>query len=222
MKLQKFEQSGFILETETGYRIAFDIGNKTSLDTLAGIAPVDLCIVSHIHGDHFAPENIIKLSPEKILLPRDCRDALEELKLVGQVAMYYKMAIPAVYVITHGGFVFDNDQVKITFFDVDHGPNCTVKIENTGFLIEADGQTIYFAGDMYYPSGMDVSDLSVDYALLPVGGHYTFGPQEALDHAKSFKHIGKIIPMHYEKNNFIDPSQHDVFVKLSEGVFNLE
>ncbi len=71
--------------------------------------------------------------------------------------------------------------------------------ENFGFLIEVDGKKIYFAGDMFYPSGIDVTNLEVNVALIPVGGFYTFGPEEALSFVKQFKKIGEIIPMHYMK-----------------------
>lgn len=58
---------------------------------------------------------------------------------------------------------------------------------------------IYFAGDMFYPSGIDVNTLEVDTALIPIGGYYTFGPKEAIDFAKQFKSIGQVIPMHFDK-----------------------
>jgi L-ascorbate metabolism protein UlaG (beta-lactamase superfamily) len=102
---------------------------------------------------------------------------------------------------------------------VDHGPNISAPVENLGFLLEVENQTIYFAGDMFYESGIDVSNLEVDTALLPVGTFYTFGPQEAFDFAKKFKKIGKIISIHYEK----EPQTREQFIKLAvaEG-FNTE
>jgi len=70
MKLTKFEQSGFILETEKGFRLAFDIGNKTPIEKLNGVT-VDAMLVSHIHGDHFSLEQIKKLTPQtaRLLMP---------------------------------------------------------------------------------------------------------------------------------------------------------
>jgi len=77
MKLTKYEQSGFILETEKGFRLAFDIGNKTPTQRLEGIT-VDAMLVSHIHGDHFSLEQIKKLSPSKLFLNEECREVLGE------------------------------------------------------------------------------------------------------------------------------------------------
>ena len=41
MNLTKYEQSGFILETKKGFRLAFDIGNKTPIEKLDGVKSVD-------------------------------------------------------------------------------------------------------------------------------------------------------------------------------------
>ena len=80
-----------------------------------------------------------------------------------------------------------------------------------------NGDSVYFAGDMFYPSGMGVSELEVAMALLPVGGFYTFGPEEAVAFAKSFKKIGKVLPMHYHKN----PETKEEFIKLNELIGKL-
>ena len=204
MKLTKFEQSGFILETEKGFRLAFDIGNKTPIEKLNGVT-VDAMLVSHIHGDHFSLEQIKKLSPKKLYLNAECIETLGEETLSSEII---QTKISDEILI---------DTIKVQFFNVDHGPNVSAPLkENFGFLITVDNQTVYFAGDMFYESGIDVSNLEVDIALIPVGTFYTFGPQEAFDFIKKFKRIGKVIPMHYEKT----PETRDQFIKLAvaEGI----
>jgi L-ascorbate metabolism protein UlaG (beta-lactamase superfamily) len=198
MKLTKLEQSGFILETDKGYKLAIDIGSYSPVEKLDGISP-DAMLVSHIHGDHFSVEQIKKLSPKKIYLNEECVEALGEQELAAEITQ------------VKVGDEIDMDGIKVQFFDVDHGPNVKLRPrENFGFLIEADGKKIYFAGDMFYPSGIDVSNLEVDVALIPVGTFYTFGPNEALDFVKQFKRIGKVTPMHYEKT----PETREEFIKL--------
>lgn len=203
MKLTKFEQSGFILETENGFRLAFDIGNKTPVEKLADTR-VDAMLVSHIHGDHFSLDQIKMLQPKDLYLNQECIDALGEEVLdskINQVRIWDTISV--------GG-------IEVKFFNVDHGPNVTSPLaENFGFLIKVDGQTVYFAGDMFYPSGIEVSNLEVDYALLPVGTFYTFGPQEAFDFAKQFKKIGRIVSMHYEK----EPETRNQFIELAKDIF---
>ncbi len=187
MKLTQLEQSGFVLETEAGFKLAIDIGNYTPVDKLDGVS-VDAMLISHIHGDHFSLEQIKKLSPKKLYLNRECIEALGEESLSSEI------------VEVKVGDNVDIGGIRVSIFDVDHGPNVKLRPrENFGFLFEVDNQKIYFAGDMFYPSGMDVSGLEVDMALIPVGTFYTFGPQEALNFAKQFQKISQVMPMHYEK-----------------------
>lgn len=210
MRIQKFEQSGFIITADNGYRLGFDIGNKTSMDTLKDIE-VDSFMVSHIHGDHFHIESIKALNPKYVYMNAECMAEIGEENLNFEIKK-----------ISNGDNI-NIDDFSIQIFNVDHGPNVSAPIkENFGFLIKVDGKSIYFAGDMYYVSGIDVKEISVDYALIPVGGHYTFGPEEAYEFIKTFKSIKKVIPMHYEKNNFIDPIRKDEFIKLVGDEFKLE
>ena len=199
MNITKLEQSGFIIETDTGFRLGFDIGSMTPVKNLQGVT-VDAMLVSHIHGDHFSLEQIKVLSPKKLYLNQECIETLGEENLATEIVR-----------VKAGDTVTIKD-ITVQFFNVDHGPNVSAPLqENFGFLITVDNQTIYFAGDMFYESGIDVSALEVDIALLPVGTFYTFGPQEAFEFAKKFKKIRKVTPMHYEKT----PETREQFIKLA-------
>jgi L-ascorbate metabolism protein UlaG (beta-lactamase superfamily) len=205
MTLTKLEQSGFIIETKSGFKLALDIGRFTPLEKLSGMS-VDSFLVSHIHGDHFSIDHIKALSPKEVFLNSECQETL------GEETFSFKINT----INTDQTFSTSPGDISVQVFSVDHGPNVTAPLkENFGFLINADGETIYFAGDMYYPSGLDVPELEVDYALIPVGTHYTFGPAEAFDFIKKFKKIGKVIPMHYEKT----PETREQFVELAKADF---
>ena len=54
------------------------------------------------------------------------------------------------------------------------------------------------------------------FTLIPVGNFYTFGPKEAIEFAKQFKKIGKIIPMHYQK--IPDTREEFINLALKEGL----
>jgi len=206
MKIVKFERSGFIFETNSGFRLAIDIANKTPLDNLKDVH-IDAMLVSHKHGDHFSLDQIRALNPKDIYLSRECIDVMGEEKMDSKITE------------VKFGDTIDIGDISVTFFEVDHGPNVSSPVlENFGFLIKSDGQTIYFAGDMYYPSGMDVSTLEVDFVLLPIGTYFTFGPQEAFIFARQFKKIGKIITMHYD----IEPGSQEKFFDLAKGFFDFE
>ncbi len=206
MILTKFEQSGFIIETNSGFRLAVDIGAFTPIEKLADIS-VDAVLVSHLHGDHFSIEHIKALLPKKVYLSRECIDLIQE------------ETISAEIVEIKSGNNIAIDDIVVTLFDVDHGPNVTLRPrENFGFLIETNGEKVYFAGDMFYQSGIDVTNLDVDYVLIPVGTFYTFGPDEAFEFIKQFKKIGKVISMHYEKT----PETRDRFIELAQNNFEVK
>jgi len=85
-----------------------------------------------------------------------------------------------------------------------------------GFVITMDGVSVYHAGDTALFSDMQIiRDLyRPDVALLPVGGCYTMGPEEAMIAAR---YIGArlVIPMHY--NTFPAIQQNlDEFKKTIE------
>jgi L-ascorbate metabolism protein UlaG (beta-lactamase superfamily) len=84
MKLTQFEQSGIILETNTGYTLAVDIGSYTPIEKLNSVSP-DAMLISHIHGDHFSVDQIKKLSPKKLYLNRECVEALGEETLTSEI-----------------------------------------------------------------------------------------------------------------------------------------
>ncbi len=199
MIITQLEQSGCIIETKSGFRLAVDIGSYTPLERLAGLR-VDAALVSHFHGDHFSPEHLRALSPQQVYLSHECEERLGEETLVGDM------------VTIQAGQTFTTGDISVQVFVVDHGPNTSAHPkENFGFLFSADGETIYFAGDMYVPSGIDVSPLEVDVAMIPVGGHYTFGPTEALSFAEQFKRVGKVLPMH----DLPQPGSFEEFIALA-------
>ena len=206
MTITKYEQSGFIITTDAGVRLAVDVASLTPMERLTGVS-ADAVMASHIHGDHFSLPHIRALGPKTAYLNRECRDTLGE-----ETVPFEILEVKVGDTVLVGG-------ISVQLFNVDHGPNVSAPVaENFGMLITADRQTIYFAGDMFYPSGIDVRNLSVDYAMLPVGGHYTFGPAEALEFARTFRKIGVLIPVHYQ----IRPESRDEFVAIAKDSFSVQ
>ena len=205
MRITKFEQSGFIFETEKGFKLAVDIGSYTPVEKLEGIK-VDAMIVSHLHRDHLSPDQIKKLSPEKLYISDECREVIGE------------EAISSEMVIVKTDSKINIGEIQVEIFTVDHGPNVPQPKENFGFLFTIDNKKIYFPGDIFYASGMDVKNLEVDYAILPIGTFYTFGPEEAVAFAKTFKKIGKLIGMHDRQT----PGLKEQFIELAKKDFDVE
>jgi L-ascorbate metabolism protein UlaG (beta-lactamase superfamily) len=206
MKITKYEQSGFIFETEKGFRLAVDVGSMTPVEKLEGVK-VDAMIVSHLHRDHLSPDQIKKLSPTKLYISDECREVIGEEGISSEI------------VIVKTDSKVKIGEIEVEIFTVDHGPNVPQPKENFGFLFTIDGQKIYCPGDIFYPSGIDVTKLEVDYAMFPIGTFYTFGPKEAFDFAKTFKKIGNVISMH-DRNT---PGLKEEFLTLAkEGNLNAE
>ena len=67
----------------------------------------------------------------------------------------------------------------------------------TGLIIELGGKRVYFAGDTNLFGDMSlIGEQGLDAALLPIGDHYTMGPEEAARTLDLLK--PKVaIPMHY-------------------------
>lgn len=67
----------------------------------------------------------------------------------------------------------------------------------TGLIIELGAQRVYFAGDTNLFGDMKlIGDRGLDAAILPIGDHYTMGPEEA---ARTLDLLRPrvAIPMHY-------------------------
>ena len=69
------------------------------------------------------------------------------------------------------------------------------KGSGVGYIIKADGKTLYHAGDTDVIPEMEQVK-GVDYALLPIGGTYTMDLEEAKQ-AQSIIQAKTVIPMHY-------------------------
>jgi len=84
----------------------------------------------------------------------------------------------------HGGSVVGDETGKYT---------CTP----CGFLLDMDGKVIYHAGDTGLSAEMALigKRTSIACALLPVGGNYTMGPDDAIEAARMLK-PKVVIPMH--------------------------
>jgi len=207
MTITRYEQSGTIIKSNSGQTLGIDIGALTPIEKLAGIT-VDQMLVSHIHADHCSADQILALNPAAVYAGAECLTAL------GGTGVNLT-ELTAGETVTIGNFT-------VTPFEVDHGPSAPqVPEQNFGFLIEVDGEVIYFAGDMFTPSGIDVTDLSVDVALLPVGGHFTFDPEAALSFAQTFASIRNIYPMHHEAVGPIDTEGGKKFTELASGTFTI-
>ncbi|WNR43138.1 metal-dependent hydrolase [Paenibacillus roseipurpureus] len=168
----------------------------------------DYILVTHGHGDHVGDTiSIAERNQATVIGPNDlCR------YLGFQGAKTHGMGIG-------GAFQFPFGKVKLTLALHDSSYSPYGSTENiytgmaSGFLITAEGKTIYHAGD----TGLfrDMKEIGkhndINLAFLPIGDNFTMGPEDAVMAAKYLK-ADTVVPMHY--NTFpIIKQDPDAFVR---------
>jgi L-ascorbate metabolism protein UlaG (beta-lactamase superfamily) len=146
----------------------------------------DLVLVTHSHSDHCDPEKIknVRKKDTVIIAPEDCVSkiggSVKTLKS-GEETSVGNIRVKAVEAYNYKRFRSPGNPFHPKGFGV-------------GYLIMAEGKTIYHAGDTdFIPEMRQLS--SVDVALLPSGGTYTMDNAEAADAAIAIK-PKTVIPMH--------------------------
>jgi L-ascorbate metabolism protein UlaG (beta-lactamase superfamily) len=150
----------------------------------------DYILVSHGHEDHTA-------------------DALPIAKRCGativanfEIAEYFTAKGAKTHGMNPGGgFNFPFGRVKLTLAhhtsSLEAGLHPIYMGTPCGILIQADGKTIYHAGDTALFMDMQlIGRAGIDVALLPIGDNYAMGPDDALI-ALDFLKPKLAVPMHY-------------------------
>jgi L-ascorbate metabolism protein UlaG (beta-lactamase superfamily) len=154
----------------------FITGNKLCSTDLDKLKNIDVILVTHGHEDHLGDTvEIAKRNQSKIICIYDLADKLKD-----------------AVTMNIGGTIELGEGIYISMVQAHHSAN------SIGFVISVDGVGIYHAGDTGVFSNMElISKLyDVEIALLPVGGVYTMGVQEAVIATQLIK-PRIVIPMHY-------------------------
>ncbi|MEK3905269.1 metal-dependent hydrolase [Paenibacillus sp. FSL R7-0179] len=187
----------------------FISGNPAAVTTVEEIK-TDAVLLTHAHMDHMldaAP--IAKRNNVPIVAIVELAGYLES-----QGAQTIGMNI--------GGTV-DLGFAKATMIHAFHTSSITLEDGQSlyggtpaGFIIEADGRTVLHAGDTGLFSDLKMFGelYAIDLAILPIGGHFTMGPEHALIAAK-WLGAKQVLPVHH---NTFPPIRQDAgaFVKALE------
>ena len=86
-----------------------------------------------------------------------------------------------------------------------------------GFIIEAEGKTIHHAGDTGLFSDMKLigDRYNLDVAFVPIGDHFTMGPEDALQAAEWYQ-AKLVIPIHYNTFPVIKQDANEFINKVEQ------
>ena len=150
----------------------------------------DYVLVSHGHEDH---------SCDAVAIARRCNATIiANYELAEYFAAQGAKAHP---MNPGGGHTFPFGRVKLTLAhhtsSVRAGLNPVYLGVPCGLLVQADGRTLYHAGDTALFLDMQlIGRAGLDVALLPIGDNFTMGPDDALT-ALDFLQPKVAVPMHF-------------------------
>ncbi len=173
--------ASFYLKTSHGNIFIDPFGIKSISDK------ADIVLITHAHFDHFSDADIKKVSSSNTLVIAT-KDCLKKKSYANSIASF-------------PGFSKEINGIKI-----DAVPAYNILPERlnfhpksngwVGYVIDIDGEKLYHAGDTDFIDEMK-GLAGIDTALLPAGGKYTMGADEAIAAANAIdaKHV---VPMHYK------------------------
>ena len=177
-------------------------GNPKACRKVEDLKKVDIVCVTHDHGDHLG--DAVKI----------CKQTESTFVGIYELGVYAKeQGIKDVVGINIGGTA-EVKGIKILMVQAFHS---ALRGAPVGFIINADGRTIYHAGDTSLFGDMKLIGklYRPNVALLPIGGYYTMGPDKAVKAVELIK-PNVVIPMHYQTFPFLTPSAEE-FKKVVKG-----
>jgi L-ascorbate metabolism protein UlaG (beta-lactamase superfamily) len=211
--------AAFRVDTDGGKRIYIDpflTHNPKTPDSEKEPERVDVIAVTHGHGDHVG---------DTVELSKKFPDA----KLVAQVELYGWLGQQGAHADGMGpnkGGTVDVDGVKFTLTNAFHSSSTddgTYTGESCGIVVRADGKSIYFAGDTCVFGDMQLIArlYKPDVAVLPIGDHFTMGPDEA---AVALELLGnpRCVPCHWGTFGLLPGTPDQLAALTSATVERLE
>ncbi|MDR1730819.1 MAG: metal-dependent hydrolase [Synergistaceae bacterium] len=186
----------------------FFTGNGQTPFKAADFKKVDYILVTHGHGDHVG--DTVEIAG------RTGATAIANAEVSGWLSGR-GVKVHAMHI--GGDFRFPFGRVKLT--PAFHGSSINDGGKPfdggfpCGFLVTLKGKTIYHSGDTALMLEMKLlEDEKVDVALLPIGGNYTMGIDDAVK-AVSFIKPKITVPMHYDTFDVIKADPKDFAAKAA-------
>jgi len=197
------------LRTAGGKTVLFDpwFGNPTSPRPADDVADCDVMLVTHGHHDHLGAAPGQVLESDALAIARRTRPVWP---CVHELSLWLEAQVgdsgTQIIGMNKGGTV-EAAGLRITMVHADHsagdwsdaGNGPLYLGEAAGFVVELeDGKRIYHSGDTEVFGDMALirEMYRPDMAFLPIGGHYTMGPQGAA-RAAQLLGVSVVVPIHY-------------------------
>lgn len=142
----------------------------------------DIILVTHLHFDHYSEDDIKKISTQKTIL-------YSSVDVISKASVKNKKVIKPF------------EKLKIDNIEIEGFPAYNTnkdfhpkKNNWLGFIINYGNTKIYIAGDSDVIE--EAKKLSVDIAILPIGGTYTMNEKEAAELVNTIK-PKVVIPIHW-------------------------
>jgi len=209
MKYTYYGQSCFLLEA-AGKKFLFDpfiSHNPLAKDIDISKIEADYILVSHGHGDHIADLVAIANNTNA-----------QVIAIVEVAAWITKQGVKNVTELNFGKAKFDFGTLRTVWAVHTSGnPDGSYGGNPAGFVLELEGKTVYFAGDTALTLEMKLlADLyNLDYAILPIGGHYTMDVDDAVI-ASKYLACDKIIGVHYDTFPPITIDKEEALAKFQQ------
>jgi L-ascorbate metabolism protein UlaG (beta-lactamase superfamily) len=188
--------------------------------------PLDYIMVSHAHFDHCDKRSLRRLAgkTKTIILPRNCSDIVKGMGFKNVIELNWEKSLK-INDVTITAYRPEHWGKRWPWERIDRGFNC--------YLIEKNGQTVFFGGDTGY--GEYFKSISVkhtiDFALLPISAYnpanlrpHHMNPAEA--HQAFLDLRGKhCIPIHWGSFRLaLEPMSEPpkLFMELAKLSGNLE
>lgn len=198
MKVNFIGHSTFLITLSSGTVLLTDpwfgrplLGRRTVPPALTEqeIRRCDMMVISHAHRDHFDHHalNLAKRLGSIII------GSVKAVKKAKKFGINQVFPIQPVDVI-------EIDKVRVQAVSAKH----PVAKDAVGFVLNADGKTIFFSGDTRYHQNLlnDLKGFEIDVAILQIACTIFFGKEDGLTARTAAKLVREIkpklvIPMHY-------------------------
>ncbi|MEM2974487.1 MAG: metal-dependent hydrolase [Candidatus Micrarchaeia archaeon] len=162
------------------------------------IKRADLILLTHEHPSHADPGAVWEIAE------RTGASVVAPIQTLSRISLSERQKVDV-----RVGDKFNLKGIDITVTKATHPQS----VYAVGYVIK-DTVSIYHAGDTYQFNEM--MGMSVDYALVPIGGSYTMDPIDAANACRMLK-AKYIIPMHYNTYNKIHQNVNDFARRIQRG-----